>query len=62
MGKFTSKDQSYFQSSIFSSVLSFVQKHKQGVQLKEKNNQLMLTIGNINSVEKAIEKLENVLA
>ena len=62
VGKFTSKDQSYFQSSIFSSVLSFVQNHKQGIQLKEKNNQLMLTISNVNSVEMAIEKLENVLA
>ena len=61
VGKFVSKDNRYFQSNIFSSVLTFVQKHKQGVQLKERNNQLMLTIDNINSVEKAISELENVL-
>ena len=61
VGKFISNNESYFNSAQFSSVLSYVQKHKNNLQLKEKNNQLLLTFDGVSSIEGAVEILKSVV-
>ena len=61
VGKFISNNESYFNSAQFSSVLSYVQKHKNNLQLKEKNNQLLLTFGGVSSIEGAVEILKSIV-
>ena len=61
MGKFTTSHPAYFESTSFSKVLNFVQKHKKGVQLKEKNKVLILTLENIGTIQKANEKLQQLM-
>ena len=61
VGKFISKNESYFNSAQFSGVLSYVQKHKNNLQLKEKNNQLLLTFGGVSSIEGAVEILKSIV-
>ncbi|MBM76986.1 MAG: transcription-repair coupling factor [Crocinitomicaceae bacterium] len=51
---------SYYQSEIFSSILKFTQNSKKGIQLKEKNNQLLLRIEKVNSVSAAIKILNEI--
>lgn len=55
------QDSSYYQSSIFSKVLNFVQREARKVQMKEEKNKLSLSINHVNSIEKAIGVLNNVL-
>ena len=55
VGKFISNNESYFNSATFSGVLNYVQKHKNNLQLKEKNNQLLLTFNGVSSIESAVE-------
>ena len=61
VGKFISNNESYFNSAQFSGVLSYVQKHKNNLQLKEKNNQLLLTFDGVNSIESAVEILKSIV-
>jgi transcription-repair coupling factor (superfamily II helicase) len=61
VGKFTTSHPAYFESTNFTKVLNFVQKHKKGVQLKEKNKVLILTIENIGTIQKANEKLQQLM-
>ena len=61
VGKFISNNESYFNSAQFSSVLSYVQKHKNNLQLKEKNNQLLLTFDGVSSIEGAVEILKSIV-
>ena len=61
VGKFISNNESYFNSAQFSGVLSYVQKHKNNLQLKEKNNQLLLTFDGVRSIERAVEILKSVV-
>ena len=61
VGKFISNNESYFNSAQFSGVLSYVQKHKNNLQLKEKNNQLLLTFGGVSSIEGAVEILKSIV-
>ena len=51
----------YYQSEIFSSILKFTQKFNKGIQLKEKNNQLLFRVEKIYSVNDAINVLQKVL-
>ena len=61
VGKFISNNESYFNSAQFSGVLSYVQKHKNNIQLKEKNNQLLLTFDGVSSIEGAVEILKSIV-
>lgn len=61
VGKFISNNESYFNSATFSDVLNYVQKHKNNLHLKEKNNQLLLTFNDVNSIESAVEILKGIV-
>ena len=61
VGKFTSSHASYFESDTFTQVLSYVQKNKRGVSLKEKNQKLMMTFENIKSINDANIKVSEIL-
>ena len=61
VGKFTTSHPTYFESTSFTKVLNFVQKHKRGVQLKEKNKVLILTFENIGTIQEANEKLQQLI-
>jgi transcription-repair coupling factor (superfamily II helicase) len=50
----------YYQSEAFSAVLRFVQKNQRIATMKEGNNKLTLTFGNIRSVKEAMLALEPV--
>ena len=62
VGKFTTSHSAYFESTNFTKVLNFVQKHKKGVQLKEKNKVLILTLENIGTIQEANEKLQQLMS
>lgn len=55
------QDSPYFQSEIFSNILSFVQKNPDSLTVKEINNKLTLTIENINSINEAVNFLQTIL-
>ena len=58
IGTFITNQQSeYYQSEAFSRVLSFVQQHKAGAKMTEKNNKLRLRFENIKNIQQAIEQL-----
>ena len=61
VGKFTTSCQTYFESTSFTKVLNFVQKHKKGVQLKEKNKLLILVLENIGTVQEANKRLHQLM-
>lgn len=47
----------YYQSSLFAGILNYVQQHKKGFQLKEKNNKLSLSIAHVEEVETCLTRL-----
>lgn len=51
------KDSPFYQSSIFSAVLQFIQVYQKSVRMKEVNDKLSLTFKNITSVSDAIRAL-----
>ena len=61
VGKFTTSHPTYFESTSFTKVLDFVQKHKKGVQLKEKNKVLILTLENIGTIQEANKRLQQLM-
>mgnify|MGYP001157340484 FL=1 len=61
IGRFTKSNPKYFESTSFSGVLKFIQKNKKGIQLKEKNNQLSLTIDAVSDIEIAIRQLNKII-
>ncbi len=61
VGKFTTTHPSYFESDTFTQILSYVQKNKRGVSLKEKNQKLMMTFENIKSINDANIKVSEIL-
>ncbi len=61
VAKFTSSHQGYYESTSFTAVLKYVQKNKNGIQLKEKNKKLSLIIENIGGVESATNRLIKIL-
>ena len=61
VGKFTTTHPSYFESDTFTQILSYIQKNKSGVSLKEKNQKLMMTFENIKSINDANIKVSEIL-
>jgi len=53
----TSKDSPFYQSTIFNTVLQFIQVYQQNVRMKEVNEKLSLTFRDVNTVTKAIQAL-----
>jgi transcription-repair coupling factor (superfamily II helicase) len=53
-------DSAYYQSEAFDKLLKFVQKNYKRTQLKERNGRRILTVAEIDSVEKASKVLEEV--
>jgi transcription-repair coupling factor (superfamily II helicase) len=53
----TDKESAFYQSSIFSAVLQFIQVHHKSARMKEVNERLSLTFKNITSVSDAIQAL-----
>ena len=62
VGKFTTTHPRYFESDNFTKVLSYVQKNKRNVSLKEKNQKLMMTFENIKNISDANIKVSEILA
>ncbi|MBD3636082.1 MAG: transcription-repair coupling factor [Crocinitomicaceae bacterium] len=61
IGYFVSKkDSPYYQSSIFTQVLNFIQTNPPDVKMNERNDKLRLIFSNVRSVSKAIENLERI--
>jgi transcription-repair coupling factor (superfamily II helicase) len=56
------QDSDYFSSSVFTTILSFVQKNPVGYKLKENGNKLSLIVQRIDSVKSAMNLLQNVLS
>ncbi len=55
----SNQDSPYYQSSIFSGILQFVQKNQESFQMKE-GKKLTLTVENIGNINKALEILKNM--
>ncbi len=51
----------FYQSSLFMSILNFVQKQKNNCKMQEKNNKLSLTFGNTSNISQAISTLHKIL-
>ncbi|MFW5757692.1 MAG: hypothetical protein ACOCYO_03325, partial [Bacteroidota bacterium] len=61
IGYFISDQQSpYFQSAVFSRILSFVQNNPVKSQIRESNKKLSLSIRGIDSIEKAYDILKKM--
>lgn len=58
----SNKNSDYFNSDNFKAVLAYVQKYPSLCQMKEQNNKLMLTIEDVNSINRADEILKAILA
>ena len=52
----------YYQSAIFGKILMYVQKNPKGCQMKESKKRVILTVSSIDSVDKALACLEEMLA
>ena len=52
------QDSPYFQSSLFTRVLEYVQAHPRKCQMKEKKDKLSLSFREVRSVRKALEILQ----
>ncbi|UXX80470.1 transcription-repair coupling factor [Reichenbachiella carrageenanivorans] len=50
----------YYQSAAFGNVIKYVQQHPKAYQLKEIKEKLMLVMANIDSMDHAVEQLENI--
>jgi transcription-repair coupling factor (superfamily II helicase) len=62
VGYFISKQNSaYYQSSVFSIVLKYVQQHKAICKMKEGNNKLTLTFENVKVINNAISMLKKIV-
>lgn len=60
-GYFVANNPSYFNSERFSKVIEYLQKHPQNVQLKEVNQKPIITFTHVNSIQKAIQILSDIL-
>lgn len=58
----SNQESPYYQSPIFTKVLQFVQQNAGLCKLKERNDRLSLIFENVNSVQRAIELLEGIVA
>ncbi len=57
----SNQDSPYYQSEIFGNILSFVKKNPHSLGMKEINNKLTLTAGNIASISEAVSFVRSVL-
>ena len=63
IGYFISNPQSmYFQSGHFTRILNYIQNAPQGVKMSEKNDKLRLIYTEINTIDKALLKLEEIFS
>lgn len=61
IGYFVSKqDSPYYQSTIFTQVLSFIQTNPKGVKMNERNQKLRLIYEKVSSISDAIHQLERI--
>ena len=56
----TNPESSYYQSDIFSAILTFVKEHPRFCTLKESNNKLMMVISNVRRVSDGLQELGKV--
>ena len=56
----SNKNSEYYNSEIFRTVLAYAQKYPSLCKLKEQNNKLMLTIEDVNSINRADEILQAI--
>ncbi len=56
----TNQDSLYYQSPLFTKVLSYVQQNQNRCKLKERNGRLSLVFEQVPSIVKAIELLEKI--
>ncbi|MEO9965816.1 MAG: transcription-repair coupling factor [Reichenbachiella sp.] len=58
---FPGKDnEAYYQSQAFGHIISYVQQHPKAYQLKEIKDKLMLVMADIETIDKAVEQLDNI--
>lgn len=50
----------YYQSAAFGHIIGYVQQHPKAYQLKEINDKLMLVMADIDTIDKAVEQLDNI--
>ena len=61
LGNFLSnKNSAYFDSEQFSKILTYIQQQKNGPVIREKNDKLRIRFENINTVQKAINQLNEI--
>ncbi len=53
-------ESSYYQSEVFTGIITFVKEHPQFCKLRESNNKLIIVISNINSVAEALGKISQI--
>jgi len=56
------KDSAYYQSEAFDKLLQFVKRNYKRTQLSEKNNRRLLTVLAVDTVERAVKVLEEILS
>ncbi len=56
----TNQESPYYQSNIFSGILDYVQHHKKGIKLKERNHKLSLVVEAVNDVEKCLALMKHL--
>lgn len=55
-------DHSYYQGPIFTQVLNYIQSNPKGVKMTQKNDRLRLIYSDIKTIEKALEKISEIMA
>ncbi len=61
IGYFISNPQSkYYETEVFTNILNFVQKNPEGVKLTQKNDRLRIVFDQIESIDKALNLLQNI--
>ncbi len=53
-------ESSYYQSEVFTGIITFVKEHPNFCKLRESNNKLIIVISNINSVAEALDKISQI--
>jgi len=53
-------ESSYYQSEVFTGIITFVKEHPHFCKLRESNNKLIIVISNINSVAEALGKISQI--
>jgi transcription-repair coupling factor (superfamily II helicase) len=56
----SNQESSFYSSAVFSKIIEYVQKHRDGVYLRETEKYLVLNIESVKSMKQAEERLEDV--